>query len=213
MITVLCLKNWVVDTPLNTHTPLLQSPLVSALPQSDSQMCRPWRLSGAQRENPAVMRGRESHKPPVSGQVGTTGSFDRRCSESGSVCWPWGNIGCEERGMSWLAFLMCEEYHIVLFWTSWALCTFVGAQTDISLRNIKMSEILHCWATYHTTLFYGQHYICFLHEIRTYSTVSCNRAEHVFLSQSWLLVPFSVIKLRKMLLQHAVVLIIIITFI
>lgn len=48
-------------------------------------------------ESPAVMKEHKSHKPQVSGKVGTTGSFDRRCGESRSVCRPPGNIGCEER--------------------------------------------------------------------------------------------------------------------
>lgn len=52
-----------------------------------------------------MMRDRKSHKPPVSGQVGTTGSFHRRCGESGSVSRVQGNIGREGRGMSWLASL------------------------------------------------------------------------------------------------------------
>lgn len=67
---------------LRSHTRSSSRRGGSAASMRDAQTCRAWRLSGAQRDSPAVMRDRKSHKPLVSGQAGTAGSFDRRCGES-----------------------------------------------------------------------------------------------------------------------------------
>ena len=142
---------WVVTvstTHTHTHTHTASSfPSVSRCLNETPGRAEPWRLSGAQGESPAVMRDRKSHKLPVSGQVGTTGSFHGRCGgESGSACRAWGGGILDARRVECLGrpSLTWEEYCIVLFWTGWTLCTL--ARVHAMTFPSEIFKCLECYS-------------------------------------------------------------------